>query len=97
MSYDKELIIDLEFALCAKLQPTFLAISEPDEDTGEIEIIISCNQFNRKNIQERVSIIFKLIENYVPAILEDRLILVTALNNNEMDEVLDDLFSRELF
>jgi hypothetical protein len=97
MSYDKELIIDLEFALCAKLQPVFLAISEPDEDTGEIEIIISCNQFNRKNIQERVAIIFRLIENYVPAILEDRLIVVTALNNNEMDEVLDDLFSRELF
>ena len=97
MSYDKELIIDLEFALCAKLQPVFLAISEPDEDTGEIEIIISCNQFNRKNIQERVAIIVLLIENYVPAILEDRLIVVTALNNNEMDEVLDDLFSRELF
>jgi len=97
MSYDKELIIDLEFALCAKLQPVFLAISEPDEDTGEIEIIISCNQFGRKNIQERVSIIFQLIQNYVPDILEDRLIVVTALNNNEMDEVLDDLFSRELF
>lgn len=97
MSYDKELIIDLEFALCAKLQPTFLAISNPDEDTGEIEIVIACTQFGRKNIQERIAIIFKLISEYVPAILDERLLIVSAFSNSEMDDVLDDLFSRELF
>ena len=94
---ERESLIDLEFLLIAKLRPTFLAISDPDEDDGSIEIVIACTQFNRKTIQERISIVFKLISEYLGYILEDRLILVTALNNNEMDEVLDDLFSRELF
>ena len=97
MTSDKEMIIDLEFAICAKLRPTFLAISEPDEDDRSIEIVIACTQFNNKTIQERVSIVFNLIQNYTPAILEDRLLIVTALNNSEMEGVLDDIFSKELF
>lgn len=96
-SKDRELIIDLEFALCAKLRPTFLAISEPDEDDGSIEVVVSCTQFNYKSIQERVSILFNLISEYVPSILEDRLLIVTALSNSEMELVLDDIFSKELF
>lgn len=96
-SADKELIMDLEFALIAKLRPTFLAISEPDEDDGTIEIVIACTQFNYKSIQERVSILFRLTETYCPRILEDRLLLVSAFSNSEMDDVLGEIFSRELF
>lgn len=97
MTEDKELIIDLEFAICAKLRPTFLAVSMPDPEDGTIEIVISCTQFNYKSIQERVSILFRLTETYCPRILEDRLLLVSAFSNSEMDDVLDDIFSRELF
>lgn len=92
----KEDIIDLEFALCAKLRPTFLAISSEDED-GDIEIIISCNQFSNKSIQERTSIVFNLISEYVPVILEEHLLIIQTYDNKEMDLVLDDIFSRELF
>ena len=97
MTADREMLIDLEFALCAKLRPTFLAISEPDEENGTIEIVISCTQFNHRTIQERISMIFKLTQEYCPRILEDRLIIVSAFSNSEMDNVLDDIFSQEIF
>lgn len=94
---DKELIIDLEFALCAKLRPVFLAISEPDEDDGTIEIVIGCLQFQHKSIQERISIVFRLIERYCPSILLERLVIVQAYSSSEIENILDDIFSQELF
>lgn len=95
---DRELLIDLEFLLIAKLRPTFLIITNPEEDEdGDIQIVMACSQFANKSIQERISIIFKLISDYMPDIINIRLIVVQAYSNSEMDKVLDDLFSRELF
>lgn len=91
----KEQLVDLEFALCSKLRPTFLTINESDDKT--IQIIVSCIQFKNKSIQQRISIIFRLIESYVPDILKDRLIVVQAYDNLEIDNILDDIFSQELF
>jgi hypothetical protein len=96
MTSDKEMIIDLEFLICAKLRPTFLSVADPDED-GTIEIVIACTQFNYKSIQERISIFFKLLDQYLPDILKERLVLVGAYSNSEIEEILDDIFSRELY
>ena len=93
----KEQIIDIEFALIAKLRPIFLAISTPLEEDDDLEIVIGCSQFSNKTIQERVSIVFKLISEYRGDILDERLIVVQTFSSSELDNVLDDIFSQELF
>ncbi len=99
MTPTRELLIDLEFVLIAKLRPVFLAISNPDDsEDGSVEIVIACMQFANKTIQERVSIVFNLLSEYLPNILlEDRLLIIQTFSNSEMESVLDDIFGQEIF
>lgn len=94
---DREIIIDLELLLCAKLRPTFIASNVSEDYENTIEIVISCTQFGNKRIEDRVHIIFNLLSWHFPDILEERLVIVSALSNPEIDDILDDIFSKEIF
>jgi stress-induced morphogen len=87
---NKELLIDLENALCTKMRPTFLAITDPDADMdGDIQVLISCIAFKGKSIQERVSMVFGVIKQYVPKAMDDRLIVVQCYDGDQIVEILD--------
>lgn len=89
----REVILDIEHVLCAKMRPTFLAVQENNDD---ILILVSCIAFNRMSIQERISSVFSLLGYYCNDIFDSRLIVVSAFSSSEMDIVLNDVFTKEL-
>lgn len=89
---DKHLLLDLEYALCAKLRPTFLAIS-PDTEFDAVDVIISTQAFTYMTIEKRVNTVFSLIKAHCPAILkEGKLVVVQAFTASEIEELLEDMF-----
>jgi hypothetical protein len=90
-----ELLAELEYALCAKLRPTFLVLSPPNE-FKEIHVIISTLAFKHMTIQERTNNTFSLIKQYSPVILDKYLLVIQTYSSDEMDEVLEDIFTKEL-
>lgn len=96
MTSDREFLIDLELLLCTKLRPTFLATSISEEYPDTFEIIISCPQFRNRTIEDRVHMIFNLISYFFEDSIKERLLIVTALDSNEMDNMLDQIFSQEI-
>jgi hypothetical protein len=84
----------IEAVLSAYARPTFLAITNPDED-NDIQIVISCLAFRTMNVNERVSYLFGLLKKHIPEVLENRLIIFQAYSSEEMDEVFEKLFLPE--
>jgi hypothetical protein len=91
----KYYLSDLEYCLSVHLRPSFLIVTCED-DSEEIYIILSCNQFRNKSIQKRIAIVFSLLSQYCHGIINEVLIVVTTLDGDEMEEYLDDLFTEEL-
>ena len=84
----------LEKSLIIFLRPSFLYITNPDED-NDIQILVATRQFNQKSVQERIIIVFGIIKQNCPQILEDRLIIVQAYSPPEMDDILEYVFNNE--
>jgi stress-induced morphogen len=94
----KELLAELEYALNTKLRPTFLTITDPNlDENGDIQILISCIAFKGKSIQERVSIVFNVIKQFIPKLIEDRLVVIQCYDSTEIEEVLDNILDDELW
>ena len=90
---DKYLLAELEYMLCAKLRPTFLAISK-DNEYSAIDVIISTQAFKYMTIEKRVNSVFNLIRQYSPGILkEGKLVVVQAFTAKEIEELLEDMFT----
>jgi hypothetical protein len=83
--------ISLEYVLSAYARPTFLTITEPDED-NDIQVIISSNIFKNMEPEDRIEYVFNLIRAYIPDILLDRLVIVQAFDSDEIIEVLENAF-----
>jgi hypothetical protein len=83
--------IKLEYALSAYARPTFLAITEPDEE-NDIQILISSNLFNVMDVEDRIEYVFKIIKDQCPEVVEDRLVVVQAYDGEEIEQVLDIIF-----
>lgn len=93
----KLIVTSIEHLLTVKFRPTFLAIMEPTEEIEDvIQIVLSCNMFNYIPINERVLNVFNAIYNEFPFLRDSYLIVVQTFSSEEMDHVLDDVFSREL-
>lgn len=84
-------LVRLETILVAYLRPTFLAIYPPNEQ-GDIQIIISCIKFNFLTVQERILEIYNLIQSKYCDILQNHLLIITALNSGEMEETIGEIF-----
>jgi len=83
--------ISLEYVLSAYARPTFLTITEPDQD-NDIQVIISSNIFKNMEPEDRIEYVFNLIRAYIPDILLDRLVIVQAFDSDEITEVLENAF-----
>ena len=83
--------ISLEYVLSAYARPTFLTITEPDED-NDIQVVISSNIFKNMEPEDRIEYVFNLIRAYIPDILLDRLVIVQAFDSDEITEVLENAF-----
>jgi hypothetical protein len=83
--------ISLEYVLSAYARPTFLTITEPDED-NDIQVVISSNIFKNMEPEDRIEYVFNLIRSYIPDILLDRLVIVQAFDSDEIIEVLENAF-----
>jgi hypothetical protein len=89
----KEQLAALEHAICAKLRPTFLIITDPTlNQDGDIYIIISTIAFKNMSVAQRVKSVFSLISKYTPDILEDRLIIIQTYSSSEIEDVIEDAF-----
>lgn len=67
-----------------------------EEETNEIHLVISCIQFKNKTIQKRIAGVFNLINKYIPAIINEYLIVVSAYDGPEIEEYLDHVFDEEI-
>lgn len=95
-SEEKELVAELEYALSVKLRPTFLIITNPNQHPeGDIYIMISTIAFKNMSVEKRVKTVFSLISKHVPDILEDRLVVIQAYSSDELEDVIEDIFSGE--
>ena len=72
--------------------PVYLHIVPPDKD-GDMQIIISAPRFKNLTIQQRITEIFTLLYFKCADILENRLIVIQAFSEQQMHNVLKDVFS----
>lgn len=84
-------LIKLEHLLITHMRPAFLAISYPDE-SGTIQVVISCFKFEYMDIPKRIKMIFDLINSGAPEIMDSRLILIQAYDSLQMEQVLEEIF-----
>ncbi len=82
----------LEKSLIIFFRPSFLHITSPDFD-DDIQVVISTRHFSNKTVQERIIMVYNLIKKDCPQILDDRLVVVQAYTPNEMDDILEYVFS----
>lgn len=82
----------LEKSLIIFFRPSFLHITNPDFD-DDIQVVISTRHFSNKTVQERIIMVYNLIKKDCPQILDDRLVVVQAYTPNEMDDILEYVFS----
>lgn len=88
--------ISLQYILNVYAKPSFLLITNPDEN-NDIQIVISCGIFKDMEVEDRIDYIFNLIRAYIPDIIKNRLIIVQAFDSEEIIEVLDDVFNDSEF
>lgn len=91
--------VKIEYVLSAYLRPTFLIISRSDteEEDNEIQILVSAHQFSYMNVQERIGHVFGILQKHCAEILLNKLIVVQAFDNSELEIVVDDIFNEEMF
>lgn len=87
-------LASLESTLIIWYRPSFLHITNPDED-NDIQVLISSRIFNNKTVQERVQMVMTTIMDYTPELFQDRLIIIQAYTPEEMDDVLEYVFDSE--
>lgn len=88
----------LEYVLSAHLRPTFLVITDPRDDINEdIHIVVSAHQFSYMTVPERITHVFKIISAHLPEILQKHLIVIQAYDTVEMEEVLGNIITEEMF
>ena len=87
-------LIVLEKTLILFFRPSFLHITNPDED-NDIQIIVSTRHFNNKTVQERILMVYNLIKKDCPQVLQDRLAVIQAYTPLEMDDILEYVFNDE--
>ena len=80
--------IKIEHILSAYARPTFLSVSDPDEN-NDIVVIISTLAFKTMSIPGRVGYVFNLIKTHAPDTLNDRLIVIQAYSSSEMEDFID--------
>lgn len=91
---DKEIVKEIEHLLILKYRPTFLHVTQPDKD-GDIQVVVSSIIFNEMTVNERIQSIFNLLYKYLGDIMENRLVIVQAFNSEEMEHVIDKVFSED--
>jgi hypothetical protein len=82
----------LEKYLILSFRPSFLHITNPDEN-NDVQVLISTRHFNQKTVQERIIMVYNIIKQNCPKILDDRLVVVQAYTPLEMDDVLEYVFN----
>lgn len=87
-------LASLESTLIIWYRPSFLHITNPDED-NDIQVLISSRIFNNKTVQERIQMVMATIMDYTPELFQDRLIIIQAYTPEEMDDVLEYVFDSE--
>ena len=90
-------IEDIEYIISVHLRPSYLLVIGLEENTNEINVIISCSQFNTKTIQKRVAIVFNLLFAKLNGkMLDDFLIIAYCFNREEMLEYIDNCFEEKI-
>lgn len=84
-------LVILEKSLILFFRPSFLHITNPDDD-NDVQVIICTRHFNEKTVHERILMVYNTIKKQCPNVLKDRLVVVQAFNPTEMDEVLEYVF-----
>lgn len=88
----------IEYVISAHLRPTFLAITNPEDDeNGDIQIVVSAHQFSYMTVPQRVTHVFSILNKHLPEVLQNRLIIVTPYDTIEMEEIINDIFNKEMF
>lgn len=90
-STNSDLIL-LEKSLILFFRPSFLHITNPDEN-NDIQVILSTRHFNQKTVQERIIMVYNVIKQNCPIALNDRLVITQAYSPLEMDEILEYVFN----
>ena len=78
----------IESVITSYFSPTFLHISQPDED-NDIHLIVSSSMFNYTTTQERIKQIMERIMLHIPDAYKDRLIIIQAYSSPEFEDVID--------
>jgi len=84
-------IAEIESTLIPWFRPSFLHITNPD-DNEDILIIISTRIFINKPIHERIQLVMAKLHYEMPDIFKDRLIVIQAYAPSEMDDLLEYIF-----
>jgi len=84
----------VEHALILHFRPTFLCV-EPQNENGDIHIVMSSIRFNYLNIQERIIDIYNLLNFKIPDILQQHLVVIEAYNSEEMNALLEEAFKND--
>ena len=88
----KYILDDIEHVLVVHLRPSYLLAIALEETPNEINIIVSCAQFRGKSIQRRIAIVFNLLNKYISDTIAEYLVVVQALDGDEMLDYLDNCF-----
>lgn len=79
----------IEKVLIIALRPTFIG-SDFIEKDNTLNIVICCKAFNYMEVQERIQMVYDIIDN--SEVIEDRpTVIVQAYNQQELDELLETL------
>jgi stress-induced morphogen len=85
----RQAILQIENALISELKPTFFTIQHVHGEKPFIHIVISHRLFDKMEIMQRVSLVYKILLEKTPDIVEALPIIVETFNSNEMVEVIE--------
>jgi hypothetical protein len=83
------MIANIESVLEKDFNPIFLAIDPIEEDT--INIVISSPCFINQTVSDRISSVYRCIENKCPKAFDKYKIFVSTFTDEEMSDVFDHL------
>lgn len=91
--YSNTITAALESLLIIQFRPTFLALQFHETD-GIIEIVMSCLDFAHLSIPDRTTAVFKEIEEHLPTVMQDHLIIAQLFDGAQIEAVLEDMFKK---
>lgn len=91
----KKSLASLESSIIIWYHPSFLHITNPDED-NDIQVMLASSVFNSKSVQDRIQMVMSTIQTYTPELFDDRLIIIQAYTSDEMEEVLKYVFEQDI-